>query len=78
MPLFAHSLTICLSLKSLFFDYLGSTPEDEASKATDSVTFMVPKKEISMVPDMGKWKRSMVKLNTFHMFTSRKLNQDQV
>lgn len=37
----------------------GSTPEDEASKATDSVTFMVPKKEISMVPDMGKWKRSM-------------------
>ncbi|KAK1883927.1 Serine/threonine-protein phosphatase 2A activator [Dissostichus eleginoides] len=37
----------------------GSTPEDEASKGTDSVTFMVPKKEISMVPDMGKWKRSM-------------------
>ncbi|KAG7221227.1 hypothetical protein INR49_017444 [Caranx melampygus] len=32
----------------------GSTPEDEAPE----VTFMVPKKEISMVPDMGKWKRS--------------------
>lgn len=37
---------------------LGSTPEDEAPAA--SVTFMVPKKEISMVPDMGKWKRSQV------------------
>ncbi|XP_031731601.1 serine/threonine-protein phosphatase 2A activator [Anarrhichthys ocellatus] len=36
----------------------GSTPEDEAHEVTDSVTFMVPKKEISMVPDMGKWKRS--------------------
>ncbi|XP_040013101.1 serine/threonine-protein phosphatase 2A activator isoform X4 [Xiphias gladius] len=32
----------------------GSTSEDEATE----VTFMVPKKEISMVPDMGKWKRS--------------------
>ncbi|XP_078128396.1 serine/threonine-protein phosphatase 2A activator isoform X2 [Sander vitreus] len=36
----------------------GSTPEDEAPQVPDSVTFMVPKKEISMVPDMGKWKRS--------------------
>uniref|UniRef100_A0A8C3ARL3 Serine/threonine-protein phosphatase 2A activator n=1 Tax=Cyclopterus lumpus TaxID=8103 RepID=A0A8C3ARL3_CYCLU len=36
----------------------GSTPEDEAHEVTDSVTFMVPKKEISMVPDMSKWKRS--------------------
>ncbi|KAF3848687.1 hypothetical protein F7725_015184 [Dissostichus mawsoni] len=31
----------------------------EAEQQSDSVTFMVPKKEISMVPDMGKWKRSM-------------------
>uniref|UniRef100_A0A3P8WP13 Serine/threonine-protein phosphatase 2A activator n=1 Tax=Cynoglossus semilaevis TaxID=244447 RepID=A0A3P8WP13_CYNSE len=32
----------------------GSTSEDETPKCA----FMVPKKEISMVPDMGKWKRS--------------------
>lgn len=38
--------------------FLGSTPEDEAPEA--NTTFMVPKKEISMVPDMGKWKRSQV------------------
>lgn len=44
-----------LSLSSVF-NPLGCTPEDEASE----VTFMVPKKEISMVPDMGKWKRSQV------------------
>uniref|UniRef100_A0A671VDF4 Serine/threonine-protein phosphatase 2A activator n=1 Tax=Sparus aurata TaxID=8175 RepID=A0A671VDF4_SPAAU len=36
----------------------GSTPEDEAPEVRVSNTFMVPKKEISMVPDMGKWKRS--------------------
>uniref|UniRef100_A0AAQ4NNT4 Serine/threonine-protein phosphatase 2A activator n=1 Tax=Gasterosteus aculeatus aculeatus TaxID=481459 RepID=A0AAQ4NNT4_GASAC len=36
----------------------GSTPEDEACAVPDSITFMVPKKEISMVSDMGKWKRS--------------------
>ncbi|CAI5666180.1 serine/threonine-protein phosphatase 2A activator [Oreochromis niloticus] len=36
----------------------GSTPEDEAPEEGASFTFMVPKKEISMVPDMGKWKRS--------------------
>lgn len=40
--------------------YLGSTPEDEAPEVTSMDTFMVPKKEISMVPDMGKWKRSQV------------------
>lgn len=38
--------------------YLGSTSEDEDATANNS--FMVPKKEISMVPDMGKWKRSQV------------------
>ncbi|TDH01736.1 hypothetical protein EPR50_G00165810 [Perca flavescens] len=36
----------------------GSTPEDEAPQVPEGVTYMVPKKEISMVPDMGKWKRS--------------------
>ncbi|XP_041825151.1 serine/threonine-protein phosphatase 2A activator [Melanotaenia boesemani] len=36
----------------------GSAPEDEAPAVTASTTYMVPKKEISMVPDMGKWKRS--------------------
>lgn len=36
----------------------GSSPEDEASDAAVGPVFMVPKKEISMVPDMGKWKRS--------------------
>lgn len=40
--------------------FLGSTPEDEAPEEGASFTFMVPKKEISMVPDMGKWKRSQV------------------
>ncbi|KAE8284765.1 Serine/threonine-protein phosphatase 2A activator [Larimichthys crocea] len=36
----------------------GSTPEDEGPEVTAANTFMIPKKEISMVPDMGKWKRS--------------------
>uniref|UniRef100_A0A8C8DS42 Serine/threonine-protein phosphatase 2A activator n=1 Tax=Oryzias sinensis TaxID=183150 RepID=A0A8C8DS42_9TELE len=36
----------------------GSSPEDDASDATAGNAFMIPKKEISMVPDMGKWKRS--------------------
>uniref|UniRef100_A0A3P9JD76 Serine/threonine-protein phosphatase 2A activator n=1 Tax=Oryzias latipes TaxID=8090 RepID=A0A3P9JD76_ORYLA len=36
----------------------GSSPEDEASDATAGNAFMIPKKEISTVPDMGKWKRS--------------------
>ncbi|KAF0031910.1 hypothetical protein F2P81_016465 [Scophthalmus maximus] len=35
-------------------EHPGSTPEDEAAE----VTFMEPQKEIRMVPDMGKWKRS--------------------
>ncbi|XP_061655182.1 serine/threonine-protein phosphatase 2A activator isoform X3 [Phyllopteryx taeniolatus] len=34
----------------------GALPEDEALEVT--TTFTVPKKEIAMVPDMGKWKRS--------------------
>lgn len=46
--------------KYLFSFYLGSTPEDEAPEVPNSNTFMVPRKEISMVPDMGKWKRSQV------------------
>ncbi|KAF7653058.1 hypothetical protein LDENG_00088010 [Lucifuga dentata] len=33
----------------------GSTPDDDDGNAT---AFIIPKKEISMVPDMGKWKRS--------------------
>lgn len=40
---------------------LGSSPEDEASDATAGIAFMIPKKEISTVPDMGKWKRSQVR-----------------
>ncbi|CAJ1071065.1 serine/threonine-protein phosphatase 2A activator isoform X1 [Xyrichtys novacula] len=36
----------------------GSAPEDEAAEVKADDTFMVPKKEINMVPDMGKWKRS--------------------
>lgn len=38
----------------------GSTPEDEAASAQTSNTFMVPRREINTVPDMGKWKRSQV------------------
>ncbi|XP_057183580.1 serine/threonine-protein phosphatase 2A activator isoform X1 [Triplophysa rosa] len=36
----------------------GSSHEDDKSPSHVSFNFMVPKKEISMVPDMGKWKRS--------------------
>ncbi|XP_078143048.1 serine/threonine-protein phosphatase 2A activator isoform X2 [Centroberyx gerrardi] len=36
----------------------GSSPEDDAPQLPANPTFMIPKKEISMVPDMGKWKRS--------------------
>ncbi|XP_026777692.2 serine/threonine-protein phosphatase 2A activator isoform X1 [Pangasianodon hypophthalmus] len=36
----------------------GASPEDDGPPLPASYTFMVPKKEISMVPDMGKWKRS--------------------
>lgn len=54
--LFTVNIFIFLSI------LLGSTPEDEAPTVTAGITFMVPKKEISMVPDMGKWKRSQVGL----------------
>lgn len=41
----------------------GSTPEDEAAPPAEvSSTFMVPRREINTVPDMGKWKRSQVGL----------------
>uniref|UniRef100_A0A6Q2XCV2 Serine/threonine-protein phosphatase 2A activator n=1 Tax=Esox lucius TaxID=8010 RepID=A0A6Q2XCV2_ESOLU len=36
----------------------ASSPEDETSPVPVNHNFMVPKKEICMVPDMGKWKRS--------------------
>ncbi|XP_041098683.1 serine/threonine-protein phosphatase 2A activator isoform X3 [Polyodon spathula] len=36
----------------------GSSPEDGVPHLPASLSFMVPKKEIHMVPDMGKWKRS--------------------
>ncbi|CAL8276351.1 unnamed protein product [Merluccius merluccius] len=36
----------------------GSSTEDDAANIPAAFSFMVPKKEISMVPDMGKWKRS--------------------
>uniref|UniRef100_A0A1A8B9Q8 Serine/threonine-protein phosphatase 2A activator n=1 Tax=Nothobranchius furzeri TaxID=105023 RepID=A0A1A8B9Q8_NOTFU len=36
----------------------ASSPEDEAPEVSAQASFMIPKKEISMVPDMGKWKRS--------------------
>uniref|UniRef100_A0A1A8GU57 Serine/threonine-protein phosphatase 2A activator n=2 Tax=Nothobranchius korthausae TaxID=1143690 RepID=A0A1A8GU57_9TELE len=36
----------------------ASSPEDEAPEVSAQTSFMIPKKEISMVPDMGKWKRS--------------------
>lgn len=51
---------ICWMSVFSFFFYEGSTPEDEAPAVPVSDTFMVPRKEISMVPDMGKWKRSQV------------------
>lgn len=35
------------------------SPEDEAPDA--GTAYIIPKKEISMVPDMGKWKRSQVR-----------------
>ncbi|PWA15589.1 hypothetical protein CCH79_00020745, partial [Gambusia affinis] len=37
----------------------ASSPEDEAPDA--GTAYIIPKKEISMVPDMGKWKRSQVR-----------------
>ncbi|XP_016408974.1 serine/threonine-protein phosphatase 2A activator isoform X2 [Sinocyclocheilus rhinocerous] len=36
----------------------GSSHEDDKPPNPVDFSFMVPKKEISMVPDMGKWKRS--------------------
>ncbi|XP_028828822.1 serine/threonine-protein phosphatase 2A activator [Denticeps clupeoides] len=36
----------------------GSSPEDDRPTIPLNLNFVVPKKEISMVPDMGKWKRS--------------------
>ncbi|KAG5834985.1 serine/threonine-protein phosphatase 2A activator isoform X1 [Anguilla rostrata] len=36
----------------------GSSPEDDKPPLPVNFDFMLPKKEISMVPDMGKWKRS--------------------
>ncbi|XP_029503358.1 serine/threonine-protein phosphatase 2A activator [Oncorhynchus nerka] len=36
----------------------GSSPEDDTPPIPVCQNFMVPKKEISMFPDMGKWKRS--------------------
>lgn len=45
-------------LNSPFESYLGSTPEDDVLNVTD--TFMIPRKEINMVTDMGKWKQSQV------------------
>ncbi|KAF5909750.1 serine/threonine-protein phosphatase 2A activator, partial [Clarias magur] len=36
----------------------AASSEDDAHPRPASYNFMVPKKEISMVPDMGKWKRS--------------------
>ncbi|GAA6095224.1 serine/threonine-protein phosphatase 2A activator isoform X2 [Tachysurus ichikawai] len=36
----------------------GASPEDNSVPLPASFSFMVPRKEISMVPDMGKWKRS--------------------
>ncbi|MGH0164092.1 UNVERIFIED_CONTAM: hypothetical protein FKN15_046614 [Acipenser sinensis] len=36
----------------------GSSPEDDVPHIPANLSFMVPKKEIHMVPDMGKWKRS--------------------
>lgn len=45
-------------LNSLFESYLGSTPEDDVLNVTN--TFMIPRKEINMVTDMGKWKQSQV------------------
>lgn len=38
----------------------GSSPEDDSPPIPVCQNFMVPKKEISMFPDMGKWKRSQV------------------
>ncbi|KAJ3605171.1 hypothetical protein NHX12_027221 [Muraenolepis orangiensis] len=36
----------------------GSSTEHDATNVPPEFTFTLPKKEISMVPDMGKWKRS--------------------
>ncbi|XP_053473881.1 serine/threonine-protein phosphatase 2A activator isoform X1 [Ictalurus furcatus] len=36
----------------------GASPEDDGPLLPASFTFTVPRKEISMVSDMGKWKRS--------------------
>ncbi|XP_072344969.1 serine/threonine-protein phosphatase 2A activator isoform X2 [Scyliorhinus torazame] len=39
-------------------DCEGPSPEDEMQISFDNHSFIVPKKEINMFPDMGKWKRS--------------------
>uniref|UniRef100_A0A671R5U5 Serine/threonine-protein phosphatase 2A activator n=1 Tax=Sinocyclocheilus anshuiensis TaxID=1608454 RepID=A0A671R5U5_9TELE len=39
--------------------------EDDKPPNPGDFSFMVPKKEISMVPDMGKWKRSQMKTGPF-------------
>lgn len=44
----------------LLLSHSGASPEDDRPPLPASFNFMVPKKEISMVPDMGKWKRSQV------------------
>uniref|UniRef100_A0A3B3QT01 Serine/threonine-protein phosphatase 2A activator n=1 Tax=Paramormyrops kingsleyae TaxID=1676925 RepID=A0A3B3QT01_9TELE len=36
----------------------GASPEDDKAASLPSFKFCIPKKEINMVPDMGKWKRS--------------------
>lgn len=47
--------------------YLGPIPEDEVPEATVSNTYIIPRKEISTVPDMGKWKRSQVGCCFLHL-----------
>lgn len=42
----------------VFFIFFGQDSSEEAPPATQN--FIIPKKEIHTVPDMGKWKRSQV------------------
>uniref|UniRef100_A0AAQ4QF11 Serine/threonine-protein phosphatase 2A activator n=1 Tax=Gasterosteus aculeatus aculeatus TaxID=481459 RepID=A0AAQ4QF11_GASAC len=44
---------------------MAEAEQQSACAVPDSITFMVPKKEISMVSDMGKWKRSQMKTGPF-------------
>jgi len=59
-------LFIFIFMFIFFVTCTGSSHEDDRPPSTVNFNFIVPKKEISMVPDMGKWKRSQVCFTTHY------------